>query len=169
MSAAATSPERHDETGALRVRDAVRRAVAAQLAAAVYLQVIEWVPLFPWNDLSHGNGQEGLDVILGVVTLLLAVGTARRTTIAMAIAIVGYAAWLALQLETWWVPYVAGASPGWQRIYSAWFGRTFKFLPSIKDHPVPDASHVVLQLLLIAAIVLTTQAVICIFQRRGRG
>lgn len=32
---------------------AVRFAVGAQLLCAAYLQFIEWVPVFPWNDLSH--------------------------------------------------------------------------------------------------------------------
>ena len=137
-----------------------RAAAWAQLAAAAYLQLIEWVPLSPWNDLSRGNGQEGLDVVLGIAMLALAAGTLARKRAVMALAVLGYGVWLALQIQTWWVPYFFGASPRWARIYSIWFGRTVKFLPAIGDHPIPDACHVVLHVLLIAAGLLTARALL---------
>jgi len=46
------------------------------------------------------------------------------------------------------------------KAYEKYFGRTYKFLPAIGDHPIPDAAHVLLQLLLIGVIVTAIAAII---------
>lgn len=137
---------------------AVRRAVVAQTVLAIYLQVIEWVPLFPWNDLSRGNGQETMDLIIGAVSLALIVGAAMRSRVALGTAVVGLAAWLVLQIQSWWVPYVTGGSASWRRVYDRWFSRTWRFLPDWGDHPVPDAAHTVLHVLILIALVASAVA-----------
>ena len=35
----------------------VRRAMLFQVLLAVYLQVVEWIPLGSWNNVANGNGQ----------------------------------------------------------------------------------------------------------------
>jgi hypothetical protein len=135
---------------------AVKAAVATQLVCAVYLQFIEWVPVFPWNDLAHGNGQEQLDMILAVVQLAIAFGFWMSSRVAMGLGLASYAAWMYLQIDSWWRPYLFGGrkvGPHW------YFARTYKFLPQIDSRPTPDAAHVVLQILLLA--VLITGAVAC--------
>ncbi len=139
---------------------AVRAAVVAQLVLAVYLQLIEWVPMPPWNDLSRGNGQERLDLILAAVMLALVVGTARRSRAAMALAVVALAGWLALQIQSGWVPDFTGGSPGGRRPDEVWVARHDRVLPAIGDHPVPDAAHVVLHVLIAVALVLTVRALL---------
>jgi|GEM_PF-2756901 len=59
-------------------RDSTRFAVASQLTAAAYLQAVEWIDLFPWNDLSKGNMQERLDVVLLLSQLFIALAYARH-------------------------------------------------------------------------------------------
>jgi hypothetical protein len=138
-------------------------AVATQLVAAGYLQLVEWVDLFPWNDLSKGNAQERLDVILLVAQLVVAACFYRRWLVAMCIGWVAYAGWLYLQVVSWWKPYLLvgrSVGPNW------YFARTYKFLPQIGERPTPDADHIVLQLLLLA--VLITGAVAIVRQVRGR-
>jgi hypothetical protein len=128
----------------------IRLAVAAQLVCATYLQLIEWVPLSPWNNIANGNQQEVLDVVLAVLQLAIALGFAYRLRWAMAAGLAGYAAWLALQIDSWWRPYLFGGrrvGPNW------WFARTYKFLPQIGDRPTPDAAHVVLQISLLLVII----------------
>ena len=136
-----------------------RHAVIAQMAAITYLEVIEWVPMAPWNDLSRGNGQGTLDIAIGVIGLTLAALTLRRFRAAAATACCAHAAWLALQVHTWWVPYISGASPQWERVYARWFAHTWRFLPEVGNHPVPDASHTVLHGLLLWAVIATWRAV----------
>jgi len=129
---------------------AVSFAVAAQLFCAAYLQFIEWVPVFPWNDLSHGNGQELLDVALAVVQMAVAVGFWLRSRAVMGVGLASYGYWMYLQLDSWWRPYVFGGrqvGPNW------YFARTYKFLPAIDSRPTPDAAHIVLQATLLLVLV----------------
>jgi hypothetical protein len=123
--------------------------VAFQLACAAYLQLIEWAPLFPWNDLRHGNKQETLDIVLLILQVGVAVSFALRRRWIMAAGLAGYAAWFVLQLESWWRPYLFGGrtvGPGW------YFARTYKILPKIGDRPTPDAAHMLLQLFLVLVL-----------------
>lgn len=138
----------------------IRDAFIAQLALAIYLQVIEWVPMPPWNDLSRGNGQERLDIALAIVMTGFLIGTWRRWRPVMIAAVIALAGWLWLQIQTWWIPYFTGGSAAWRRTYEVWFSRTLKFLPPIADHPVPDASHVVLHVLIVVALAATLRALL---------
>lgn len=78
----------------------------------------------------------------------------------MGIAAALYGLWLYLQIQSWWLPYLQGASPGWKRVYGRFFGETVKFLPTVGDHLAPDACHIVLQLIIFSALVTTGLAVL---------
>ncbi|MGD9720203.1 MAG: hypothetical protein AB7O59_07780 [Pirellulales bacterium] len=125
-------------------------AVASQLAATVYLQIVEWIDLFPWNNVAQGNQQELLDVVLLVAQLLIASWFVRQRLWLMCAGWLSYAIWLYLQFDSWWKPYLLGGrtvGPNW------YFAHTYKFLPQIGDRPTPDANHVMLQLLLVAVLI----------------
>lgn len=143
---------------------AIKAAVATQLVCAVYLQFIEWVPVFPWNDLAHGNGQERLDVILALAQLAIALGFWMSSRVAMGLGLAAYAGWMYLQIDSWWRPYVFGGrivGPRW------YFARTLKFLPQIDHRPTPDAAHVVLQILLAAVLITGVVALYRVIRRPG--
>jgi len=127
--------------------------------------MIEWISLYPWNDIRRGNGQGGLDILLGVVMLAGIISAARRWRIGVTLVALVYVAWLALQVVTFWVPYAVGASPRWQRIHAANFAQTIQWLPRSGTHLPPDASHFVLQLLLIATV--TTTGMLAVRLWRG--
>lgn len=135
-----------------------RRAALAVLALGVYLQVVEWIDLFPWNDVRTGNGQETLDLMLAPLTVVLVawMWTSRRW--AQLVATLALGAWAGLQVMTWWSPYVWGASPGWKRVWTRWFADTVQVLPNDGVHLPPDANHLVLQLLILVALVLSAAA-----------
>ena len=135
-------------------------SIASQALLLAYLEVIEWVDMFPWNDVRRGNGQEGLDIALGLLMVSTIVSTYRRWRIGMVCAVLVYAAWSWLQIATFWTAYIGGASPRWQRIYAANFAQTIQWLPHWGTHLPPDASHFVLQVLLGIALITTTAATI---------
>ncbi|HEY8174235.1 MAG TPA: hypothetical protein VIF32_00955 [Gemmatimonadaceae bacterium] len=135
-------------------------AIIAQAFLLVYLEVIEWVDMFPWNDVRRGNGQAGLDVALGLVMAIAIFATYRRWRVGMIGAVLVYAAWLGLQITTFWTAYIGGASAHWQRIYAANFAQTIQWLPRWGTHLPPDASHFVLQILLAVALVTTAAATV---------
>ena len=132
------------------MRPSTIAAVGSQLVAAGYLQLVEWVDLFPWNDLSIGNGQEKLDIAILTAQALVAFWFARRRLSLMIVGWMAYAVWLYLQIDSWWRPYLSGnrvVGPSW------YFAKTYKFLPQIDARPTPDADHVVLQLLLVVVLI----------------
>ena len=131
----------------------VRLAIGSQCVLLVYLQVIEWIDMFPWNDIRRGNAQETLDVIIGVAMTGFIIATWRRWRPGIILAILFYVAWLWLQIQTFWIPYVFGASERWARIHAANFSETIQWLPRSGNHLPPDASHFVLQILLVITLV----------------
>lgn len=146
-----------------------RGAFAAQAALLIYLQVIEWVDLYPWNDIRGGNSQEALDIALGVFMLLALAATWRRWWPGLLVAVLVYLAWMYLQITTFWVPYVVGAAPRWQQIHAANFSETVQWFPRWDNHLPPDASHFVLQLVLLVALVMTAIALRQGYRERPAG
>jgi hypothetical protein len=143
------------------LRRSTRLAVICQIAAAAYLQIVEWIDLFPWNDIAKGNAQEKLDVFLLVSQALIALWFFRQRLWLMLLGWLSYAFWFYLQIIGWWWPYLFGGrtvGPNW------YFARTFKFLPQIDARPTPDADHVVLQMLLLAVLITGAIAIWYTFQ-----
>ena len=143
---------------ALTVATRHRRAALALLVLGLYLEIVEWIDLFPWNDVRRGNGQEGLDVALALLFLLMAWGLRRRWRGIPTASALLLALWLGLQIWTFWLPYLGGASDRWIRIHHRWFAQTVQWLPAWPRHPPPDANHFVLQLLFASAFALSLHA-----------
>jgi len=133
----------------------VRLSLFFQVALLAYYETIEWINIFPWNDIRAGNGQAILDwIVTGILIVLIGI-TFFRLWGAMIAAALLYGLWLWLQIDSWWIPYIQGASPGWTRVYGRFFSQTIKFLPSSGPHLAPDACHVVLQGLIVGAMLAT--------------
>jgi hypothetical protein len=139
---------------------AARRAAIALALLGVYLEGMEWINLYPWNDIRGGNGQETLDYAVAVILIVLVVWLWRGSRIAALLSFAFCCLWGWLQVTSWWVPYILGATPGWKRTYAKWFANCTQILPSSPDHLPPDANHFVLQLFVLAALVTSGYALI---------
>jgi hypothetical protein len=64
-----------------------------------------------------------------------------------------YALWLALQIRSWWVPYIFGATESQAERYNKVLGQSTQLLPSFGRHLPPDGLHLVIQMLLLAVVV----------------
>lgn len=58
--------------------------------------------------------------------------------------------WSAMQIQSWWLPYILGTNRRWQLAYAE--GPTTKILPSFGNHVAPDGMHLMIHVLLVAAI-----------------
>lgn len=135
-----------------------RLAAVAVLALGVYLQVVEWVDLRPWNDIRQGNGQEMLDLLMAAASGVLTGALWVSRVWAPLLTTMALSMWAWLQAMTWWAPYLQGAPPGWQDIYGRWFEDTVHVLPRDATHLPPDANHLTLHLLIVAALALSVAA-----------
>lgn len=68
--------------------------------------------------------------------------------------------WFGLQLATWWLPYLFGASPAWADVYGRVFAQQTQVLPRWGAHLPPDAMHLTLQVLLVGVLVSGYQRVV---------
>ena len=130
---------------------------------ALYVWVVESIPLGDWNRqrgerlliaVLHGHGADPDDVFtLAFVALpailFLFAGRGSRLWLAVSGLAVDVC-WLWLQIRSWWVPYIFGTTIQWQIDYSK--GPTTKILPSFGNHVAPDGMHLLIDVLLIAAM-----------------
>jgi hypothetical protein len=156
----------------VRHRQLWRHAVAWQIALAVYMQAISWIPLGRWNhqpccptglaQLQQGrlDAGEAVGLLAFLVPVIVFVAAGRyRWRWAACLSLAAYGIWLALQLWTWWPPYVVGASDRWARVYARAFAEATQVLPRWGDHLPPDAMHLVLQALLTGVLISGMRAV----------
>ena len=126
-----------------------RIAAIVPLVFLSYQLLIDWVDLFPWNDLATKSVKTRvLELLLNYSPLLLiSYGFWVPSPLTKLWSLLGSVAYFIGHLNAWWRPYFFGASPRELREYQQHFSRTYKFLPPIKNHPIPDAEHLVLGLI----------------------
>jgi uncharacterized membrane protein (DUF485 family) len=132
--------------------------LAAQLLLLVYFELCVLIPLGRWNA-QAGNGvpfspgNVMLGAAIGLAQLLLLIGTVLRLRPLLWFGLLGDTVWLVLHFHSLWIPYIAGASPQYARMYERVFGRTAKLLPNFGAHLAPDAMHIFIDVFVIAVIV----------------
>jgi hypothetical protein len=78
------------------------------------------------------------------------------------------AVWLLVQLREWWLPYLLGPTPlhcDFRWYWEGGYGETLRLLSAREGRPVPDLEHLVLQLLSLAAALLTVRAAVRLWSR----
>ena len=143
----------------------LKASLISQALLALYFQAISWLPLGRWNyqpghtplgvEAIHGRAS-GQDVLLAAAFvapfMVFWLAFSRGWRWIMWVVTLGYGVWLALQIKTWWVAYLFGASDSWARVYQRVFSESTQLLPSSGRHLPPDGMHLVIQLLLTAAV-----------------
>jgi hypothetical protein len=137
-------------------------AIGALLLFYAYWAITEWVDLFPWNDVSKSKRSDQVKgtVVYSSAVALLTLGIAAGYRWVAALAAGLMALLLIFELANWWLPYLFGVH-AWEidrEVYARQFSRTLRFLPRIGDRNVPDAQHVVLNLVTLAAAVAAAMA-----------
>lgn len=140
-------------------------SLVTQFLLALYFQLINWFSLGSWNY-QPGAVPLSNAVLLGKVEwgdigivsafllpfLLFSFAYWRRWTWVMWMGVAGYGVWFYLQIQTWWIPYLFGASDHWKATYYRVFAHSTQILPSFGNHLAPDAMHFIIQLLLVAIV-----------------
>jgi hypothetical protein len=147
---------------------AVIAAIAA-IALAVYLIVTDWVSLAPWNKVEDVPIRQKLLLSATNYTPLvfIAFAVVQESRILLAIALFVGAVDLLLHIAYWWLPYLRGTTDDQRAEPASLFGGTTTFLPPIVDHPIPNAQHVVVGVLMLLMVVATAGAAVGAFSRAG--
>ncbi len=141
----------------------IRASFVIQIILAAYFQLILWLPLGSWNDQpgtrlvtvfgeGHAFGALGFAFAMLLPAALFALAYWRRWAWLMWVGLIGNGVWAALQVQSWWIPWIFGADERALHNQKA-LERTYKLFPISTNHPAPDAMHFVLDLLLFSAII----------------
>ena len=142
----------------------LKPALIAQFILAFYFQAILWFPLGAWNDQPGDrllavvkSGEAPLAAItfaslMLLPSLLFALAYWRRWLWLIWLCLCGNIVWLAMQIQSWWIPWIVGPNSRAQANQEA-LRRTYKFFPESLQHPAPDAMHFTLDMLLFAALI----------------
>jgi hypothetical protein len=132
-------------------------AAAFALGLAAYLLITDWVDLAPWNKVDDLPVRQKLLISVANYTPLLfiaagvLVGGGLLPVLALLVGLID----LAMHVAYWWLPYLRGASPEQVAERDQLFGGTTTFLPAIGTHPIPNAQHVVVGVLMTAMVAFT--------------
>jgi phosphatidylserine/phosphatidylglycerophosphate/cardiolipin synthase-like enzyme len=130
-------------------------AVVVTGALLLWRLVMDYIPLFPLNDLSrksvmsHSRDWTAHYVPLGLAMLL----NMSPFPLAIGVGLVISCLYVVLQAVTCWLPYWTGSSDNQKERYEQAYGRTHRFLPRIRDHLVPDTQHVITGVLAVIMVV----------------
>jgi len=139
-------------------------ALVMQVLLFIYFEITSLVPLFPWNDLSkYSTKEKVVEATSNGIIILLGIGLfITQVKALMILSAILWGLFLTMQLLTWWLPYLTGKhlKQFSRELYDTHFQQTVKLLPRIKDHIIPDAQHLVLQVLTLSTLLTTTIAVV---------
>jgi hypothetical protein len=139
-----------------------KRATLWHGLLTAYLWVISWFPLGNWNRqqdepllslVLKGKGPHlddffALAFVTSPFIFFWLAWRYRNGWLALS-ALVVDAAWAWMQIQSWWIPYLFGASTAWEVRYA--HGPTTKVLPSFGNHVAPDGMHLMIHVLLAIA------------------
>ncbi|MCR9277642.1 MAG: hypothetical protein NXH85_06675 [Pseudomonadaceae bacterium] len=125
-------------------------SVLATVSLAAGLALLDLQPLnnFPeQRELFDGPNRQRLLMAVSVLALIATLIRSRPALVVSSLIFIGA---FAAQLWIWWLPYLFGPTP-WHSDFS-WYFRggfldTLHLLPERLDRPVPNAAHLLLQLL----------------------
>jgi hypothetical protein len=136
-------------------------SVILPLSLVGYLLIIDFVDLYPLNDISqrkkHDRIAELFNYFIFIVGALCAMSDISPFIYcAFGIATVG----LLGHITAWWIPYFFGHySKFTKEEYDFAFSRTIKILPPIKDHPIPDLEHLPVGIILVWWFIVMVQKI----------
>ena len=153
------------------MKQLLKYCLIAQLILALYFQLIFWVPLGNLNAQTNFTPvyrlliekKLSIEDLAFLMLFLIPVpvfyaGYTKNKYWLMVLSMIFYFVWLILQLTTWWIPYIFGASDKWYEVYNRTFLHTHKILPSWGRHLAPDTMHLIIQVLLLIIMYLFVKA-----------
>jgi hypothetical protein len=130
-------------SGAMTASTALRVSAICQLVLALYFEAIQWFRLGAWNNQPkfeplwnqvRAGSFSASDLIIVLAFFLpctlFILAWRRGWSWLMWCCVAGYGGWLFLQIRTWWISYLFGASENWKAVYQRTFSQTTKILPS---------------------------------------
>ncbi|MDF2926198.1 MAG: hypothetical protein K0R57_5112 [Paenibacillaceae bacterium] len=117
--------------------------------------VLDYVRMYPLNDLSRKSVRSRRrDWSVHYAPLCLAfLLSLSQNKLPVALALVIVLLYAAIQVVSWWLPYVKGGTDEQKSRWDQLYGKTHRFLPRISNHTIPDTSQVITGLLTVLVVI----------------
>ncbi len=136
-------------------------ATIAPLTLVFYFFIVDWINLFPWNNVSAMTLQEKLlnSLANSMPLLFVSVAFLKHDRELMLGALVIVLLYVILHIISRWIPYFFGASEEQCQEHQRMFGKTITILPPIKNNPIPNVGHMIAGIYILILLVSTGNAV----------
>jgi hypothetical protein len=117
--------------------------VIMPLIFLAYQILIDFVDMFPFNDIHSRDKRLRKYEVLGnyppllIISICFLIPSLVSHSVGLVLTLIIFI----MHLLSWWIPYFFGFPAKVKSDYGRYFNRTYKFLPPIRDHIVPDAEH----------------------------
>ena len=135
-------------------------ALILNILHLAYHQVTTNFDFFPFNNIRHYKPHERIaEAGVNALTMgfpIVALLWRNHTAVIVACCVLGFL--LFGEFISWWPAYFWGTHPSmnkWQEVYDRAHKHTIKFLPPIKDHPIPNLEHCILNAITIITFTVT--------------
>ncbi|MBS4172225.1 hypothetical protein [Bacillus sp. FJAT-49736] len=118
-------------------------AIVLPLVFLGYQMVIDFVNLFPFNDIHSRDKRLRKYEVLGNYPPLVVISACFffNSGLWHWVGFIMTSIIMVMHLFAWWIPYLTGYPNQVRSDYDKYFRNTYKFLPAIKNHIIPDAEH----------------------------
>jgi len=124
-------------------------AITFQLVLLLYHQLTTGIDLYPFNGVRSTKLAERRteQAVNGVLMGLPVIGFVFRIDGLIYYAVAYYFILLAVEVATWWMPYLFGASDRWLEVYLRVHSSTLGILPGRDQRTAPNLEHLILMAL----------------------
>ncbi len=131
------------------ISSAMSPTLGLQIGLLAYHQFTTWCDLYPFNGSRFYTRSEKFaeatmnGVLMSLPVVGFGVGIAGLKTFGFFY----YFILFAVELATWWAPYLIGPTPKWRDTFARVFSNTWHVLPGPKLRPRPNVEHLILMAL----------------------
>lgn len=137
-------------------------AILSQIAFTGWFALTHWISIPPLNDLSkEAFPKERLtNLILHVFQLGSIIGFIFQISWLMGIGVAFWTLSLIGHVTSWWLPYFFGWPKAFLQNAQVDNAKTYHFLPSRKNHPIPDLVHCIIGILALISCIASWGAIL---------
>ena len=131
-------------------------SVITQFIFIIYFSITHWIPLFPWNDIRKEGifKAERIGVVVHNILQIFSISSYyMEWKPGMWVGLIYWSILFTFHILEWWIVYFFGWPTFFVKTTKEASATTYKFLPPIKNHPIPDACHFFIGILAISVVI----------------
>ena len=130
-------------------------AIVMQIILVIWFAFTHWIPLPPLNNLTKEafSGEKQINLFMHTIQIVIISGFFLRIRQLILFGVVFWTIWFIGHIFSWWVPYFFGFPKVFLKDAVIDNAKTYHFLPSRGNHPIPDLNHCILGFLSLLTVI----------------